>query len=103
MRSVPSDRIHKRVQLFLHSCNTTSIEEVELRALEEFRGLYKRMERGKLMTSKSVWVKQPAPREERSRKLEGNGTGARKGGRGVVEGTVYNHGVDLQLRISENF
>ena len=27
------DHIHKRVQVFLHSCNTTSIEEVESRAL----------------------------------------------------------------------
>ena len=31
--------IHKRVQVFLHSCYTTSIEEVESGALEEFRGL----------------------------------------------------------------
>ena len=49
-----------------------------------------------------VWVERPAPREERRRKSEGNGIGAQQGGRGVVEGTVYNHGVDLQLRISEN-
>ena len=28
------DRIHKRVQVFLHSCNTTSIEEVESGALD---------------------------------------------------------------------
>ena len=31
------DRIHKRVQVFLHSCNTTAIEDVESGALEEFR------------------------------------------------------------------
>ena len=42
------------------------------------------------MTSMSVWVERPAPREEGCRKSEGNGNGAR------------NHGVDLQLRISEN-
>ena len=29
------DRIHKCVQVFLHSCNTTSIEEVESGALED--------------------------------------------------------------------
>ena len=40
------DIIHKRVQVFLHSCNTTSIEEVELGALEDFRRLQKRVERG---------------------------------------------------------
>ena len=28
------DRIHKRVQVFLHSCNTTEIEDVESGALE---------------------------------------------------------------------
>ena len=40
------DCIHKRIQLFLHSCNTTAIEEVNLGAFEEFRGLQKRVERG---------------------------------------------------------
>ena len=66
------DRIHKRVQVFLHSCNTTAIEEVESGALEEFRGLQKRVERGEWMTSMPVWVEQPAPREEGRRKSEGN-------------------------------
>ena len=37
--------IHKRVQVFLHSCNTTSIEEVELGALAEFGGFQNRVER----------------------------------------------------------
>ena len=96
------DRTHKLVQVFLHSCNTTSIEEVELGALDKFRGLQKRVERGEWMTSMPVWVERPAPREEGSRKSERKGTGAQQGGRGVVEGTVYNHGVNLQLRISEN-
>ena len=40
------DRIHKRVQVFLHSCTTTAIEDVESGALEEFWGLQKRVERG---------------------------------------------------------
>ena len=35
------DRIHKRVQVFLHSCNTTSIEYVESGALAEFGKLQK--------------------------------------------------------------
>ena len=64
------DRIHKCVQVFLHSCNKTDIEEVESGALEEFRGLQKRVERGKWMTSMPVWVERPAPREEGHRKLE---------------------------------
>ena len=36
-------RIHKHVQVFLHSCNTTAIEEVESGALEEFGGLQNRV------------------------------------------------------------
>ena len=96
------DRIHKRVQVFLHSCNTTSIEEVESVALEVFRGLQKRVEKGKWLNSMPVWVEWPAPREEGRRKSEVNGIGARQGGRGVVEGKVYNHGVDPQVQISEN-
>ena len=31
------DRIHKRVQVFLHSCNTTTIEDMESVALADFR------------------------------------------------------------------
>ena len=37
-----------------------------------------------------AWVERPAPREEGRRKAEGTGNGER------------NHGVDLQLHISEN-
>ena len=33
------DRIHKHVQVFLHYCNTTAIEEVESGSLAEFGGL----------------------------------------------------------------
>ena len=40
------DRIHKRVQVFLHSCNTTTIEEVGSGALAEFGGLKKKVKRG---------------------------------------------------------
>ena len=62
--------------MFLHSCYTTAIEEVESGALEEFRGLQKRVDRGEWMTSMPVWVEQPAPREKGRRKSEGNRTGA---------------------------
>ena len=40
------DRIHKCVQVFLHSCNTNEIEELESGALAEFGGLQKKVERG---------------------------------------------------------
>ena len=40
------NRIHKIVQVFLHSCNTTSTEYVESGDLVEFGGLQKKVERG---------------------------------------------------------
>ena len=40
------DRIHKRVQVFLHSCNTTPIKDVEWRDLADFGGIHKKGERG---------------------------------------------------------
>ena len=83
------DRIHKRVQVFLHSCITTEIEDVESGALEEFWGLQKRIERGEWLTSMPSWVERPAPQEEGRRKSEGTENGAR------------NQGVDPQLHISK--
>ena len=41
------DRIHKGMQVFLHSCNMNTIEYAELEALAEFGGLQKKgIERG---------------------------------------------------------
>ena len=40
------DRIHKRVQFFLHSCNTTTIGDVESGGLVEFGELQKKVEIG---------------------------------------------------------
>ena len=56
------DRIYKRVHVFLHSCNTKSIKEVESGALEEFRGLQKRVEIGEWLTSMPAWVERTAPK-----------------------------------------
>ena len=39
------DRIHKRVQVFLHSCNTTFIKNMELGNLAEFGGMQQKVER----------------------------------------------------------
>ena len=91
------DRIHKRVQVFLHSCNTTSIKEEYSGSLAEFIGLQKRVERGEWLTSTPVWVKRPAPKEEGLKKSDGNGFGAQQSGRVGGVGTVFNHGVDPQL------
>ena len=38
------ERIHKRLQVFLHSCNTNSIKNVESEALTEFEGIQKKVE-----------------------------------------------------------
>ena len=40
------DQVHKRLQVFLHSCNTTAVEDVEAGALAEFRGIQKKVEIG---------------------------------------------------------
>ena len=65
--------IHKSVQVFPHSCNTTAIEEVESGALVEFGGLQKRAEIGEWLTLMLVWVDQPSLKEEGRRKSDGNG------------------------------
>ena len=96
------DQIHKRVQVFLHYCNTIAIKEVESGALAEFGGIQKKEERREWLTSTPVWVERPAPKEEGRRKSDGNGLGARQRGGGDGGGTVFNHGVDTHLRIIEN-
>ena len=44
------DLIHKRVQVFLHSCNTIPIEDVESGDLVEFWGFQKKVEKGEWLT-----------------------------------------------------
>ena len=90
------------MHVFLHSCNTTATEEVDSGALSEFGGLQKKVERGEWPTLTPLWVERSAPKEEGHRKSDGNGLGARQSGRGGRGGTVFNHGVDPQLRIIEN-
>ena len=58
------DCIHKRVQVFLQSFNTTAIEDVDSRSLTEFGGLQKKVERGEWSNLTPVWVDQIAPKEE---------------------------------------
>ena len=95
------DRIHKHVQVFLHYCKTTAIEDVESGALAEFGGLQKKVERGEWLTLTPVWVERPAQKEEVRRKSYGNGFGARPIGGGGGRDTIFNHGIDPQLRIME--
>ena len=87
--------------MFLQSCNNTFIEEGELRALVEFGGIQKKTERGEWLTSTPVWIDRTAQNEEGHQKSDGNGMGAEPSDRGYGRDTLFNHGVDLQLRIME--
>ena len=95
------DCIHKRVQVFLHSCNTTAIEDVELGDLAEFGGLQKKVERGYWLTLTPVWVNRSAQKEEGCRKSDRHRMVAIPSGSGGGRDAVFNHGVDPQLRIME--
>ena len=53
------------------------------------------------MTSTPVWVDRPAQKEEGLRKSDRHNMGARQSGGGGGRDAVFNHGVDLQLRITE--
>ena len=95
------DQIHKRMQVFLHSCNTTAIMDVEPGALAEFGGLQKKIERGEWLTLMPVWVDRPDQKKEGRRKSDGNVMGARPNGGGGGRDAIFNHGIDPQLRIME--
>ena len=58
----PIDRIHKCVQVLLHSYNTTPIEDVELGALAEFGGLQNKIERGEWSTPMPEWIYRTTPK-----------------------------------------
>ena len=57
------DRIHNCVQVFLHSCNVTFIDNVESGALAEFGGLQKKVERRDWLITTTGWFDQPTPKE----------------------------------------
>ena len=93
------DRIHKRVQLFLHSCNITSIEDVELGALAEFGELHKKVEMGEWMTMTPGWADRPIPKEEGLQNSDGRGNRFRISGGGGGQDSLHNIRVDTQLQV----
>ena len=95
------NRIHKRVRVFLHSCNTTSIKDVESGALPEIGGLQKKVERGEWLTTTQSWRYHPTPKEERQRKPDGHGRGYRLSIGVGGQDSIHNIGVDPQLWIME--
>ena len=70
-------------------------------ALAECGGTQKKVERGEWLTLTPVWVDRPAQKEERRRKLDGNGMVERPSGRGGGCDTIFNHIIDPQLRNME--
>ena len=95
------DQIHKCVQVFLHSCNTTGIEEMESGDLAEFGGLHKKVERGEWLTLKPGWVDRPAQKAEGRQKSVRYDIRASPIGGGGGRNVVLHNGVDPQLRIME--
>ena len=75
--------IHKIVQVFLHSCNTKMIEDVDSGSLLEFGSMQKRMERGECPTTIPVWVERPFPKKEGQINSEGNKNSKCKGIGGI--------------------
>ena len=90
------------MQVFLHSCNTTAIEEVESGALEEFGGFQKKLEILEWLTLTLVWVERPAQKEDGRQKSDGNGFGASQSVGGGGGCAIFNHGIDPHLRIIDN-
>ena len=80
--------IHKRVKMFSQSCNTTSIEDMDLGALAEFGKLHKKMERGEWLKMTWLWVDRPTPKDKGQRKTDGNRSGYCIGGGGCGRDTV---------------
>ena len=59
--------------MFLHSCNTNSLDDVDTGTLLEFGGIQKRVERGKWVIPPTAWVELPAQKGNRQRKPESTG------------------------------
>ena len=95
------DCIHKLVQVFLHSCNTTAIKDVDLGDLAEFGGRQKKSERGEWLTLTPGWVDRPAPKKEGRQKSDRRGIGDRSSSGGGGRDAVFNNRVYLQLQIVE--
>ena len=70
------DRIHKKVWVFLNSCNMAFLDGVETGALLEFGKLQQSVERGERITSTLVWVEFLEVKDNgRSKSESGDGLG----------------------------
>ena len=67
------DQIHNRVQVFLHSCNTTSLDNVGKGMLYEFGKLQRHVEKGKLISSTPAWFNLPSNKDDTRRKSDSIG------------------------------
>ena len=53
------DWVHKQVQVFLQSCSTAYLDDVETGALSELGKIYQCVEQGECNTSTPIWVELP--------------------------------------------
>ena len=95
------ERIHKCVQVFIHSCNTNSTKDVESGALAEFGGLHKKVERGEWITTTPVWVYRTTPKEDGRQKSDGHGSRSRMSDEGGGRDLEHKIEVDPQLQFMD--
>ena len=67
------NQMYKWVQVLLHSCNTTMLDNMEKVAMTEFGKIYSRVERGKWIIYSPIWVDMPVTKYDGKRKLKGRG------------------------------
>ena len=96
------DRIHKWVQVFLHSYITTCLEDVDTGVLTDFSNLKRHVEGSEWMKSTPVWVEIPTEKYYGGRNSDSGGGGAmiqaqRKSEKGEDRET------DPQLKVMEKF
>ena len=96
------DRIHKRVQIFLHSCNTPCLYNVVTGALLYFRELQRCVERVKWMTSIPISMELTTKKKDGGRNSD-IGRGGRPGQAKQKMEAEKNRKTEPHLSVIENF
>ena len=98
------DRIHMRVHVLMHSCNTMSLEDVEIVTLEEFGEIQRQVARVECITTTPTWVDLTTQKNYGMRKSEsGGGSGGDDLGQHRKRHEDRNPDVDTCLRAMERF
>ena len=96
------DQIRKRVQFFLHFCNTRYLDDMEMVSLLKFGKIQRYVERSEWMTYTPVWLYFPTLKEGGGR----NSVSGIGGIRGQVKQKMEadnNRDTDPQLMVMEKF